>query len=248
MNWILNKSPKGVAVWHHRDRPSLPSVLGTCRYRVRPFWLSACELWAKAGLALEGQDKEEHCWCQLPGQGPLRARKTAGMSTPPWMTCCSAPSEQRMAGMGTAMVWGVFTPCTIQGSAAGSPEGTSTTCTLAPGLWDGGAMCAHCCRAEILCCAAHQHPCCSHSSHLLLSVVTASWLCPPYLMKKPRSFSPKESSRRISHQARSTCVTPHSLSEWLCPPTLLSMVLGWWEPACAWILPPQPCVISIIIL
>lgn len=48
---------------------------------------------------------------------------------------------------------------------------------------------------------------------LLPSPVTASWWCPPYLRRKPRSSSPKESSRRSSRQARSTCATPRSQSE-----------------------------------
>lgn len=49
--------------------------------------------------------------------------------------------------------------------------------------------------------------------HLLPSPVTASWWCPAYLMRKPRSSSPKESSRRSSRRARSTCATPRSQSE-----------------------------------
>lgn len=59
--------------------------------------------------------------------------------------------------------------------------------------------------------------CHSHGSHFLPSLVTASWLCPPYLMRKPRSSFPKASSRRTFRQARSTCVTPRSRSERACP-------------------------------
>lgn len=49
--------------------------------------------------------------------------------------------------------------------------------------------------------------------HLLPSPVTASWSCPPYLTRKPRSSSPKESSPRSCRRARSTCATPRSQSE-----------------------------------
>lgn len=63
-------------------------------------------------------------------------------------------------------------------------------------------------------CHLHHKPASSsHGSHLLPSLVTASWSCPPYLMRKPRSSFPKESSQKASRRARSTCVTPHSRSE-----------------------------------
>lgn len=53
------------------------------------------------------------------------------------------------------------------------------------------------------------------------SPVTASWSCPPYLRRKPRSSSPKESSPRSCRRARSTCATPRSQSEAsVCPSVL----------------------------
>lgn len=52
MHRYPNMSLRDVAVWHHRDLPSLCSDLGTGRKGAWFFWLSTCELWAKAALAL----------------------------------------------------------------------------------------------------------------------------------------------------------------------------------------------------
>lgn len=78
-----------------------------------------------------------------------------------------------------------------------------------------------CQQGHATCIESCQLLCCSHSSHLLPSLVTASWSCPPYLTRKPRSSFPKESSQRTSRRARSTCVTPRSRSERVCPSVLL---------------------------
>lgn len=92
-------------------------------------------------------------------------------------------------------------------------------------------------------------PASSHSSPLLPSLVTASWSCLPYLTRKPRSFFPKESSRRTSRRARSTCVTPRSQSEGVCPsipPGCRSFHIR--SLPCAQLWPPWQHVISSLVL
>lgn len=66
------------------------------------------------------------------------------------------------------------------------------------------------------------HPASSSLSPFVpTSPVTASWSCPAYLRRKPRSSSPKESSPRSCRRARSTCATPRSQSEAsVCPSVL----------------------------